>query len=224
MPACRNGHDSSATDYCDVCGVRIDGATAAPVTAAPALAAPPTASGAACPSCGTARSVDEKFCEVCGLDFTTGERPAAPTPQTATAASAPAVKVVAVADRDWFVRDNIDGLAFPDVLPAPREFVVTGDRALIGRRSQSRGIEPEIDLSGVLEDAGISRAHCELRRAPDGTWTVTDLGSTNGTRIDESPDPIAPQIPVPVRNGTRLHIGAWTRLDLMVAEAPTRSR
>jgi Protein of unknown function (DUF3662)/Inner membrane component of T3SS, cytoplasmic domain len=35
----------------------------------------------------------------------------------------------------------------------------------------------------TIEDAGISRRHAEIRRTGDG-WTVADLGSTNGVRLN----------------------------------------
>jgi len=35
----------------------------------------------------------------------------------------------------------------------------------------------------VLDDAGISRRHAEIRPERDG-WTVADLGSTNGVRVN----------------------------------------
>ena len=38
----------------------------------------------------------------------------------------------------------------------------------------------------VLADPNVSREHAQLRRGPGG-WTVLDLGSTNGTRINGTP-------------------------------------
>jgi hypothetical protein len=39
------------------------------------------------------------------------------------------------------------------------------------------------DCDVVLKDKGASRKHAQLKRR-DGTWTLTDLGSTNGTRLN----------------------------------------
>jgi Protein of unknown function (DUF3662)/Inner membrane component of T3SS, cytoplasmic domain len=39
------------------------------------------------------------------------------------------------------------------------------------------------DCDIVLDDTGISRRHAELRPSADG-WTVADLGSTNGVRVN----------------------------------------
>jgi pSer/pThr/pTyr-binding forkhead associated (FHA) protein len=43
---------------------------------------------------------------------------------------------------------------------------------------------PECEI--VLQDSNVSRRHAELRRSGDGVF-VTDLGSTNGTRVNGTP-------------------------------------
>jgi hypothetical protein len=66
--------------------------------------------------------------------------------------------------------------------PPERALLAVGGRRLIvppggGTIGRSRNCDV------VLEDAGISRHHAELRPGPDG-WTVADLGSTNGVRVN----------------------------------------
>ncbi len=56
-----------------------------------------------------------------------------------------------------------------------RRHVVPPGGALIGR---SR----ECDV--VLADANVSRRHAELRPGAGGTWTIADLGSTNGVLVN----------------------------------------
>ena len=91
---CPAGHDSTADDYCDVCGMPIDATAVLPAaagsgaaTGAPSSApsASPAATGQPCPHCGTANVAEALFCESCGYDFTTGSmpRPLAP-PQPAS--------------------------------------------------------------------------------------------------------------------------------------------
>ena len=36
----------------------------------------------------------------------------------------------------------------------------------------------------VLADPNVSRRHAELRRSPTGDWTIADLGSTNGIKVN----------------------------------------
>ncbi len=63
-----------------------------------------------------------------------------------------------------------------------RALLALGDRRLIvppggGTIGRSR------DCDVVLDDAGISRRHAEIRPGPDG-WAVADLGSTNGVLVN----------------------------------------
>ena len=218
MAKCPNGHESDWNDYCSACGAPMGGAAApaAPTGAAPAAPAAPDAAPAppdpaatakyatdTCPSCGAPRDAGVPFCESCGHDF------ASPTPSPATAATPTALDNVAVvrADRSFYDAHSAgSGLDFPDPLPAPLVIPLTGDEITIGRHSQSRGVNPQIDLSGDNEDTAVSHKHAVLRRTEAG-WTVTDLGSTNGTRVDLAEGPITPGAPVPLPAGASIYIG-----------------
>ena len=52
-----------------------------------------------------------------------------------------------------------------------------------------------------------------LLRAADGSWSVVDPGSANGTLVNGSRDPR--DQPVPLHDGDRIHLGAWTELRLV---------
>ena len=56
-----------------------------------------------------------------------------------------------------------------------RRYVLDSERSTIGR---SR------DADCVLRDPNVSRHHAELRRSPRGEWTIADLGSTNGIKVN----------------------------------------
>jgi Protein of unknown function (DUF3662)/FHA domain len=56
-----------------------------------------------------------------------------------------------------------------------RRYVLDSARATIGR---SR------DADCVLPDPNVSRHHAELRRSASGEWTIADLGSTNGVKVN----------------------------------------
>jgi hypothetical protein len=195
VATCPAGHESATDDYCDECGV--------PMTAAPPL--PPAARH--CPVCREALADGARFCEVCGHDST--KPPPAPA----------AWVVVATADRAWFAEvcrregPDIASVTFPQYCP-PRTFALAGAQMTIGRRSRSRGVDPEIDLSGPPLDPGVSTLHAVLLNGPDGGWDLVDVGSRNGTVINGHLDPIAPHVPVRLSMGDRIMIGAWTVLTV----------
>jgi Protein of unknown function (DUF3662)/FHA domain len=56
-----------------------------------------------------------------------------------------------------------------------RRYVLDASRSTVGR---SR------DADCVLRDPNVSRHHAELRRSPSGDWTIADLGSTNGIKVN----------------------------------------
>jgi hypothetical protein len=69
--------------------------------------------------------------------------------------------------------------------PAKALLVVAGPpsrRLLVPPRGASIGRSRECDV--VLEDAGVSRRHAELRPLDVAVWTIEDLGSTNGVRVN----------------------------------------
>ena len=104
------------------------------------------------------------------------------------------------------------GIAFPAYFPQ-RRFRLAGTEVRIGRHSPSSGIDPEIDLSVPPADPGVSRLHAVLLKSPDGTWSVIDPGSANGTAVNGSEIPQGQ--PVPLRDGDRVHLGAWTELRVV---------
>jgi hypothetical protein len=59
--------------------------------------------------------------------------------------------------------------------------ILSGRRMLVPPRGAAIGRSRDCDI--VLEDSSVSRRHAELR--PQGSaWTVEDLGSTNGVRVN----------------------------------------
>jgi hypothetical protein len=104
-------------------------------------------------------------------------------------------------------------VAFPPYYPE-KVVRLTGGQVRIGRRSVSRGITPEIDLGEAPEDVGVSHVHAVLLARPDGTWVLVDPGSTNGTMVNDSADPVPVNTEIPVGDGDRIHLGAWTTITL----------
>ena len=117
------------------------------------------------------------------------------------------------ADRAYYDRVAPDGVSFPATRPAPM-VPLQSSEVTIGRRSESRGIRPDIDLSGALADPGVSHYHALLVRRTDGRYDVIDAGSTNGTTMNDEMTPISPSAPVGLSNGDRIHLGAWTTITV----------
>ena len=120
-------------------------------------------------------------------------------------------EVVVRPDRAFYERQEPDGMDFPEQTPS-RRFLLTGDHTRIGRQSTRRTIEAEIDLSGVLEDTGVSHRHAVLMRQPEGNWALVDLDSTNGTFLNADAEPILANHPVALSDGDQIHLGGWTTL------------
>jgi FHA domain len=274
MPVCPSGHNSTAADFCDVCGMRIQGAPPAPASSASGSGTSGSGTGAAgagaagagaaggsglresgepCPQCGTERT--GQFCEGCGYDYRTGTPsssagppspgypadpsypygpagpagqgavvPAAsPTPRTGPQAAPPSAgagpgwSAVVTADRSYFDRVIAAGgpdaaaIQFPAYCPE-RRFALSGREMRVGRRSVSRGLEPEIDLTGPPADPGISHLHAVLVAQPGGGWSVLDPGSSNGTEVNGKDIKVG--VAVPLQPGDRVCIGAWTVLTI----------
>jgi hypothetical protein len=232
---CPNGHTSATDDYCDQCGAPIGAPPAPPSAGAPdaGLEDAATDPGSAgdevetsqaarqqpCPQCGAPRTGDDRYCEGCGYDFV-----AAPTPEPASApvstagsdngpAPPPAAwEVVASADRAQFDRLAQAGLEFPSDYDE-RHFPLRGAEVSIGR-THAPDQPPDINLAGSPEDPAVSHRHAVLERQQDGSYKLRDLGSTNGTTLNDDPTPVSTDVAAPLADGDRIRVGAWTTITL----------
>jgi FHA domain len=124
---------------------------------------------------------------------------------------------VVTADRAYYDSVVAEGgpdassIEFPGYCPE-RRFRLTSREMRIGRRSVSRGLEPEIDLTGPPTDPGVSHLHAVLIAEPDGTWSVLDPGSANGTTVNGGE--VVAGVRVPLHDGDRICVGAWTVLTM----------
>ena len=214
IAVCPSGHPSETDDYCDTCGAPIAAGSAGSGHATsppPAIAFPPpaTAAGPECPNCGTPRAGSARFCEDCGFDHETGKVPAlaAPAPVPVTAGWTATIAV----DREYFEDNAIEGVEFPADTPSS-VVALPPPQVRIGRRSTSKGTDPEIDLSDT--DPGVSHSHALLTLSVDGVWLVSDLGSTNGTYLNDEQKPLKAGDSRSLAAGDRVHVGAWTTITL----------
>jgi len=124
---------------------------------------------------------------------------------------------VVTADRAYFDRviaaqgPDSAAVQFPANCPE-RRFRLYGPEMRIGRRSASRGLDPEIDLTGPPTDPGVSHLHAVLTAEQDGGWTVLDPGSANGTLVNGREIP--PGTRVRLHDGDSVCLGAWTVLTI----------
>jgi hypothetical protein len=86
--------------------------------------------------------------------------------------------------------------------------VVDGKRLMVGDRGATVGRSRQCEI--VVEDPNVSRRHGELRPR-GGSWVFTDLGSTNGSRVNGRPV----EGPTVVRPGDEIELGtAVMRFEL----------
>jgi FHA domain len=132
------------------------------------------------------------------------------------------VIAVVTADQSYYQaqveRGDIVESEFPfPKFPGERRIALDVGQVRIGRASASRGLAVEIDLTGPPLDPAISHLHAQLLRQPDDTWTLVDLNSANGTRLNDAEEPIPAETEVPVSVGDRIHLGVWTTITLIEA-------
>jgi hypothetical protein len=233
MPTCPAGHESAADDYCVACG--------RPIGVTPESASP--GEGPADTRPADTRPADTRPADTRPADTRptsgspTGGMSAAARPtgsghadtgpastgpaSTGPAAAGPAWSAVVTADRDYFERVVAAGgpeaaaITFPAHCPERRVSLGTsraGEQRQIGRHSVSRGTDPAIDLTGPPTDPGVSRLHAVLIGRADGGWALLDPGSENGTLVNDQE--ISTGVQVPLHDGDRIHLGAWTAITI----------
>ncbi|HVF56665.1 MAG TPA: protein kinase [Pyrinomonadaceae bacterium] len=138
-----------------------------------------------CGFCGGRIAGDDVFCAHCGA-----RQPLAAASAGVRAARATAKLIVA-------------GTTELDAT-----FQLHKDSSLVGRSDPHSNIFPEIDLSKFDPETKISRRHARIWRQGD-TYLVEDLGSVNGTVINDSVK-LGPRQPRTLENGDRLRLGETT--------------
>lgn len=209
--------------------------TAAPPASVPQVPAPPAPAAPeplkkTCPNCSGQNTADALFCEACGYDFTTGQKPPVPSATDAAPTSPPASTTSSLAGADWVAEIWID----PDFFAAqqaagmcptggaPTVVPLTGREAIIGRQSSSSRSAVDIDCSG---DSATSHRHAKLTLDHD-RWYLEDLGSLNGTFVGTPtlmpPTALAQGDRHELGDSERIYVGAWTRIVIRRATAEER--
>ena len=79
--------------------------------------------------------------------------------------------------------------------------IAEGKRMPVGPGGAVIGRSRDCDI--VLQDSNVSRRHAEIRPAGGDNWTITDLGSTNGVKVNGR----AVSSVTPIRSGDAIVVG-----------------
>lgn len=130
-----------------------------------------------CKNCGESQERDNIFCITCGTKLVQesglGTMPIDPAVVTTKLQNALAPRPSGGA------RLNLHIVRSGQILPldGPGEYIV-------GRVSSGQSILPDVNLEPYAAyEAGVSRLHVRIKIQDDKIW-VTDLGSANGTRLN----------------------------------------
>ena len=140
-----------------------------------------------CGFCGGRIAADDVFCAHCG----------ARQPLAAMAASA-ALKSIRPTAK----------LVVAGTTELDASFLLQKDSNLVGRTDPHSNIFPEIDLSRFDPETKVSRRHARIWSEGE-TFLVEDLGSVNGTVINDSVR-LAPRQPRVLDSGDKLRLGETT--------------
>lgn len=179
---CPDGHESKHDGFCRQCGKPVKQAAAE-----------------LCPECGTPRTAAARFCEACRYDFRSRD--------AAAEAAGPVLWLAVQIDRTM-AADGGSAEASP-VERTEELFRLDLEEIVVGRTNDGSGAAlAEIEIS----DSGISRRHLKILRHANGSYSVADMNSTNGSWLNEVR--LDRGVEAPLKAGDELMIGEWTRLSI----------
>ncbi|MEW2395732.1 FHA domain-containing protein [Streptomyces sp. NPDC046862] len=169
----------------------------------------PSMSALVCTRCGNRNAENSRFCSNCGAPLRAGVTPERPSETTSTisisgleAYDSETTGQTAVPALSPEAQAAVDALPLGSALLVVRRGPNSGSRFLLDGDLTTAGRHPQSDI--FLDDVTVSRRHVEFRRGADGSFTVADVGSLNGTyvnreRIDQ----------VSLSNGDEVQIGKY---------------
>jgi len=184
-----------------------------------------------CPDCSAPHNLKwGNVCEICGYNFTTGAHGEIPyiMPKVKnvsySASHQGAAEYNGILElnkedsaspslRTWELVAIIDPALCklespePPINQSPLFFRLSKEINLIGRFSQKKGVKPEISLD--FDDA-ISHRHAQILFQANNSLIIRDIGSSNGTVLNEIKLP--PMKDFPLKDGDQITLGHWTKL------------
>ncbi|WP_344015446.1 FHA domain-containing protein [Streptomyces thermospinosisporus] len=169
----------------------------------------PSMSALVCTRCGNRNAENSRFCSNCGAPLRPGVTPERSSETTSTisisgieAYDAEATGQTPVPALSPEAQAAVDALPQGSALLVVRRGPNAGSRFLLDGDLTTAGRHPQSDI--FLDDVTVSRRHVEFRRGPDGSFTVADVGSLNGTYVNrERIDQVA------LSNGDEVQIGKY---------------
>ncbi len=162
-----------------------------------------------CTRCGNRNAENSRFCSNCGAPLKPGVTPERPSETTSTIS----ISGLEAYDSETTGQTQmpmlspeaqaaVDALPFGSALLVVRRGPNSGSRFLLDGDLTTAGRHPQSDI--FLDDVTVSRRHVEFRRSQDGSFTVADVGSLNGTYVNrERIDQVA------LSNGDEVQIGKY---------------
>ncbi|MFE3660042.1 FHA domain-containing protein [Streptomyces sp. NPDC059165] len=162
-----------------------------------------------CTRCGHRNAETSRFCSNCGAPL----RPGVPAERASETTSTISISGLEAYESETTGQTPVPSL--PPEAQAAVEALPLGSALLIVRRGPNSGsrflLDGELTTAGrhpqsdiFLDDFTVSRRHVEFRRAADGSFTVTDVGSLNGTYVNREPiDSVV------LANGDEVQIGKY---------------
>ncbi|MGW3208733.1 FHA domain-containing protein [Streptomyces sp. NPDC001135] len=169
----------------------------------------PSMSALVCTRCGNRNAENARFCSNCGAPLRPGVAPERASETTSTISiSGLEAYDSEVTGQTQMPMLSPEAQAAVDALPLGSALLVvrrgpnSGSRFLLDSDLTTAGRHPQSDI--FLDDVTVSRRHVEFRRSPDGSFTVADVGSLNGTYVNrERIDQVA------LSNGDEVQIGKY---------------
>jgi hypothetical protein len=161
----------------------------------------------ACGRCGSRNAATSRYCSNCGNALRPGGEGSTETTSTISITGLEAYDAEATGQHPAPTLSP-EAQAAVDALPAGSALLIVrrgsnaGSRFLLDGDLTTAGRHPHSDI--FLDDVTVSRRHVEFRRQPDGTFTVSDVGSLNGTYVNREPIDSAV-----LGNGDEVQIGKY---------------
>ncbi|MET9395615.1 FHA domain-containing protein [Streptomyces sp. NPDC006624] len=162
-----------------------------------------------CTRCGNRNAENSRFCSNCGAPLRPGAAPERPSETTSTisisgleAYDSETTGQTPMPTLSPEAQAAVDALPLGSALLVVRRGPNSGSRFLLDGDLTTAGRHPQSDI--FLDDVTVSRRHVEFRRGQDGSFTVADVGSLNGTYVNrERIDQVA------LNNGDEVQIGKY---------------